>query len=502
MLRQNFPRGCLDYFGILVLLGIVVVPLLYLEEDWRGARELTEAKARWQAAGYSINAADYYPPPVPDAQNLAALPVFQLEPDPKDTRNPKPRVDVRLRAATDEDTHGGPLVDYYQKKKQLPELVADAYAKNFPGKTPPASLLAQLEELYPIITDLRTAAPTHPEFRLKLDYGYVPAFNRPLGPIVDQLKLVKLVSYDAQLALHENQPQVAVDDSKVAFEVARGVGTDPSLVGGLVELGDCAIMRATIDGQVTKHAWNDAQLVSIQDELKHLDCLTLFQFDMRCQAAANSLPMYEWCKDQPSAADLIVSLTSGDPVEKNQGAQVLWHLWASGWWDMNAAKTANLMLRESACVDAKARLIDLKMREQLEVEVETAKELPGVLAPWNMLYAVSMGPLTESLEKFAQMQVQLDEDRIVCGLERYRLAHGTYPPTLDALVPACIDELPHDVMNGEGYHYRLNADGTFLLYSVGWNQVDDGGKVVPRENSPRSIDFEKGDSIWPMFVGR
>jgi hypothetical protein len=30
-------------------------------------------------------------------------------------------------------------------------------------------------------------------------------------------------------------------------------------------------------------------------------------------------------------------------------------------------------------------------------------------------------------------------------------------------------------MSGQALHYQKNADGTFLLYSVGENGVDDGG---------------------------
>ena len=108
-----------------------------------------------------------------------------------------------------------------------------------------------------------------------------------------------------------------------------------------------------------------------------------------------------------------------------------------------------------------------------------------------------MPPLTNAQKKFAESQVLNDQTLIACGLERYQLTHFAYPATLDALVPACIDELPHDIMNGEPYHYRLNADGTFLLYSVGWNQTDEGGKVVYKQDNPRAIDYEQGDWVWP-----
>jgi hypothetical protein len=159
---------------------------------------------------------------------------------------------------------------------------------------------------------------------------------------------------------------------------------------------------------------------------------------------------------------------------------------------------ADFYRRESLCVDTNAQLIERKLNDQIYSDLMKAKELPGGAAPWNILYAVSAGATVHVVEQFAQGQVKLDEDRIVCGIERYRLAHAGYPATLDVLAPAYIDAVPHDIMKGEPYHYRLNADGTFLLYSVGWNQTDDGGKVVYKQYTPPAIDYEQGDWVWPM----
>ena len=44
----------------------------------------------------------------------------------------------------------------------------------------------------------------------------------------------------------------------------------------------------------------------------------------------------------------------------------------------------------------------------------------------------------------ARNQTLVNEAYIACGLERYRLAHGQYPETLDALVPQFAEKLPHD----------------------------------------------------------
>ena len=79
------------------------------------------------------------------------------------------------------------------------------------------------------------------------------------------------------------------------------------------------------------------------------------------------------------------------------------------------------------------------------------------------------------------IQASIDLARVACALERYRLAHGEYPETLDALTPQFIEKLPHDIINGQPLHYRRTDDGKFVLYSVGWNEKDDGGTIVSRK---------------------
>ena len=88
---------------------------------------------------------------------------------------------------------------------------------------------------------------------------------------------------------------------------------------------------------------------------------------------------------------------------------------------------------------------------------------------------------TKAWQTTAHNQTLVNEAQIACALERYRLAHGEYPETLDALVPQFIEKLPHDIIGGQPLHYRRTADGKFLLYSVGWNETDDGGQASPRE---------------------
>ena len=90
----------------------------------------------------------------------------------------------------------------------------------------------------------------------------------------------------------------------------------------------------------------------------------------------------------------------------------------------------------------------------------------------------------------------MDMARVACALERFRLAQGNYPETLDALSPQFIESLPHDVIGGQPLKYHRTDYGQFALYSIGWNGKDDGGVVVFRKNSNGYVDVDKGDWGW------
>jgi hypothetical protein len=93
--------------------------------------------------------------------------------------------------------------------------------------------------------------------------------------------------------------------------------------------------------------------------------------------------------------------------------------------------------------------------------------------------------------KSAAAQTAYNQAAIACALERYHLANGQFPEKLEALEPHFISPLPHDVLTGEPYKYRLMDDGRFVLYSLGWDEKDDGG--VPGRNL---FDDKQGDWVW------
>jgi hypothetical protein len=94
----------------------------------------------------------------------------------------------------------------------------------------------------------------------------------------------------------------------------------------------------------------------------------------------------------------------------------------------------------------------------------------------------------------------VNEAMVACALERYRASHGDLPETLALLVPALIPQLPHDLIRGQPLRYRRKSSDNFLLYSVGWNETDDGGAVVRYDNG--NVDLNKGDWLWDPLQER
>jgi hypothetical protein len=75
----------------------------------------------------------------------------------------------------------------------------------------------------------------------------------------------------------------------------------------------------------------------------------------------------------------------------------------------------------------------------------------------------------------ASSQTGLDQAVLACALERFRLARGEFPETLEALAPEFLTRIPRDVLHGQPPKYRRTEAGRYVLSSPGWNGTDHGG---------------------------
>jgi hypothetical protein len=151
--------------------------------------------------------------------------------------------------------------------------------------------------------------------------------------------------------------------------------------------------------------------------------------------------------------------------------------------------------------------IDLENRQiRPALTQKAAADMSGQLRPGgpalffhHRLFSALMLPsLSRLSQKAAFAQTATDLASLACALERYRLGRGQFPETLNPLAPEFIEKLPHDIINVQPLKYRRTEDGKYLLYSVGWNETDDGGHVSPNRTG-EGADTAEGDWVWKPY---
>ncbi|MBV9848134.1 MAG: hypothetical protein JO250_00460 [Armatimonadetes bacterium] len=94
------------------------------------------------------------------------------------------------------------------------------------------------------------------------------------------------------------------------------------------------------------------------------------------------------------------------------------------------------------------------------------------------------------------------------ALRAYRVEHGVYPATLDALIPTYLSRVPDDPFALSGpLRYRRVGD-KYVLYSVGPDGKDDGGRPIfdaskpaPRPGKRDQRRYVKEDSKGDIVAG-
>ena len=109
------------------------------------------------------------------------------------------------------------------------------------------------------------------------------------------------------------------------------------------------------------------------------------------------------------------------------------------------------------------------------------------------------GSLATSVRKVETMEATRRVVVTAIALKRFQLASGHLPEKLSELTPKFLESVPLDAVDGQPLRYRRNTDGTFLLYSVGENGVDDGGdpsgatSLYTYWSNPKARDW-----VWPQ----
>jgi hypothetical protein len=511
---RNFKRFL---FSLACL--VTLIALGYSEEDWRGKHDWQKFICEWEAKGEKFDFKDFVPPAVPDDQNFAMTPVVASCYDYILTRDgkkiPSEQRDTNLvnRLAFDpgEITRKINTVGNWAKQTTSNLKLWQAFYRDLATKTnlfpvspqpqsPAADVLLALSKYDATVEELRQASQL-PASRFPLNYDTECPADILLPHLAAMKESAQLLRMRAIAELPNGQSDKALADVQLSMRLVGAIRTEPFLISHLVRIAMTEMALQPVYEGLANRQWTDAQLVALNAELAKLDFLADYQFSMRGERAMTcaiidfiskrqSYKQYEAVLGEISDND---GATTTSQL-KNTVLAVGLYLMPVGWFAQNKLFIArNEQDWITGVVFPEAHLVSPQKYREVGHAHDNIYSRP--VKPWNFLAKEFSPTLGAAGRKSSREQISVDLARTAIALERYRLAHGEFPELLDVLPPQFIAQVPHDVISGQSLKYRRTLDGQFVLYSVGWNEKDDGGVMFTSEGGTQPI-FDKGDWVW------
>lgn len=519
-----------------VLLGLATLITLFVlyhaEENWRGKRAWMKYRVAMEAKGAVFDLKTLIPPPVPEEQNFAMTPLLKpvldlYTPEEFAAKHPPSRFkdtngherataistdgNSRYPPVWTNDLPAGVKREYRERKPDLGKWLLGERTDlahwqfyyrsitNFPRwpepRSPAEDVLKALSRFDAELAELREAG-RRPHARFNVAYEEA----NPYGIMLPHLAVLKGVTRvaclgaTAELALGKVDP--ALEDVMLALKVSDSVKDEPLLISHLVRIATLQIALQTVWEGLQDHRWNDAQLQQLEARLRAFDVLAEGAQALRGERAFGTRAM-EWLRQNPARLAQLGDSQGDAPLE------VISLVVPRGWFYFEQ-RNYNRLFDEFILADLAgdpaawdvAKIWE-KAEKMDEAMIEVSHPARAIFGHY-ILSRLLLPAVGRVIERSAVCQVITRQAIVALALERHRIARGNYPESLDPLVPEFLKAVPFDPITRKPFHYRRTNDGRFVLYSVGWNQQDDGGNYVLRDKKQRNFAYDQGDWIWPV----
>ncbi len=356
------------------------------------------------------------------------------------------------------------------------------------------SLAADIGAVEATLADVHTLLSV-PDRDLGWNYDY-----RSTAPrcYVEKRTIAQWLAAANTLHLHDHQLDRAFTNLTAIFQLTAWHDEEYTLVNQMIRVGIGGLALQSTWATLQAPGLTDAQLAALQARL---------QSSIVLPGLARTLEFERAGVDQ-----VIMSLRTGQET------------WNSAWggsggtgWSEAGEKAAALGWRAllsdadelfylrnlQGQIDVLRKTSRLRNWSAVQVDLAASRTELAIFDTWRGKLLLLSGMAIPNLSKAMQTAVRYETRReltlAAVALERFRRKHGKHPATLDQLVPGFLSAVPVDWMDGKPLRYRLNADGTYTLWSVGEDFKDDGGDATDTSTTSRQRDIWDGrDAVWPQ----
>jgi hypothetical protein len=232
---------------------------------------------------------------------------------------------------------------------------------------------------------------------------------------------------------------------------------------------------------IAANAWNDSHLQSLADECAKVDVLAALVHAMNSDRTYGN-HLFESCANDRKALAKLLGVVGATPAQ----VSVFYYIMPRGWIRRDQVEYNQLIDLDIEDI----HLADATISPGFSRSARIVKSHTNIYQRLTHFLSALALPVIEGTGfKAADTHTNFQQVRIGCVLTRYRNAHGELPSSLEALVPAFLDRVPTDVMDGQPIRYRRAESGGYLLWSIGQNRIDDGGKSDAEAKRHKSPDW-------------
>ncbi len=315
------------------------------------------------------------------------------------------------------------------------------------------------------------AAIEHSRYPVDLSKGF-----EALMPDLSNIRVgAFLLKLEAILHAENGKPEEVVDSITSTFGLARSLSKEPILVSQLVRIACQALAVSTIEHTVNRTEFTDELLVELSQTLINAEDASGMSRALIGERCAG-LSIFKAPSPQ------ILQLVNGGSSPLAVVAIALFKF--AGLADMDAAIYLDIM---NDYIEA------LKLPPEQRQEAASAVDSKfDETSRIHVLLHIIMPALSRVTTIDVRIAAQLRTAQTGLAVQRYRLAAGKLPDTLAELIPTYLDAVPKDPFDGKDLRYKKLETG-FVVYSIGEDGNDDGGKEKPRKRTdppaPEDVTF-------------
>ncbi|WP_169976629.1 hypothetical protein [Tautonia rosea] len=282
----------------------------------------------------------------------------------------------------------------------------------------------------------------------------------------------RLLNVDVAILAQDGLVDEAIDSSRAILGVARSIGDEPFLISQLVRIsiGSVAIQaaqRTLGQGEASDEALERLQADSIAEFRR-----PLVLHGMKGERAT----MVEVIRRLANEEIPIRSLSGTGFLDSEETVSPV-SPWGKLTFENQMALALDFM-NEAVAIAALPAYERGPRWSAWEVWIE--EERAEWHAYWTKTLPILMTPACQAGDlAHRRYEAVLGSMVVLLAAERYRLRHGDWPASIEAIDDELLPGVPLDPFSGEVFRLH-RPEGRFVVASIGPNGQDDGGEYEPR----------------------